>query len=465
MTRALAIAAAAFALAACGSEEPVERAPSPLTEDATRWALRMSPVPPVPADPTNRVATDERAAELGRRLFHSTALSKGGSISCATCHEQEYGLADGRTLAEGVLPLERHTPALWNVAHQRWFFWDGRADSLWAQALVPLEDPLEHAFARVEVARAVHADPELRGIYEDIFGPMADFSDVERFPPFGRPVPENDRAHQLAREHARRRADGDENARPHHEHQGSSGFYHPHQRSWDAMSEADQDLTNEVFVGVGKSIAAFQRRARAASAPFDRFVEGLREGDAEKMAALDAKAQRGFELFVGEAGCTACHHGPLFTDHEFHDTRVPAVPGAPEDDPGRARGLESLAASEFGVMSRWSDDPEGPAGDKVRYLPRHAHHTGQEFKTPSLRNVALTPPYMHNGAFTTLEEVVDFYVTREGARPTTAPGETILKPLDLSAEDRAALVAFLESLTDVGFDPEPLGPPVPDAPR
>ncbi|MEC7233129.1 MAG: cytochrome c peroxidase [Planctomycetota bacterium] len=462
MIRVLSAAAAATLLLAsmgCGSRGAEERAPSPLSEDATRWALRMSPVPPVPADPTNRHSEDERAAELGRRLFHTTALSKGGEIACATCHLQEYGLADGRTLAEGVLPLERHTPALWNVAHQRWFFWDGRADSLWSQALIPLEDPLEHAFARVEVARAIHADDELRASFEEVFGPMADFADLERFPPYARPVPEDDRAHQLAREHARRRAEGDASARPHHEHASSSGFYHPHQRSWDAMSEADREVANEVFVGVGKALAAFQRRARAASSPFDRFVEGLRAGDASMMAELDPLALRGFELFVGEAGCIACHHGPLFTDMEFHDTRVPAVPGAPEDDPGRARGLTSLAASEFGVLSRWSDDPEGPAGDKVRFLPRHAHHSGQEFKTPSLRNVALTPPYMHNGAFATLEDVVDFYVTREGARPSTAPGETILRPLGLGAGDRAALVAFLESLTDETCDPELLAAP------
>lgn len=451
-------------LAACGSTgEPTvgdgADAPSPLTPRATRAALRLSPVPPVPPDPTNRVADDPRAAELGRRLFHTDALSKGNSISCATCHDHAYSLADGRTLAEGVLPLERHTPALWNVAHQRWFFWDGRADSLWAQALVPLEDPLEHAFSRVEVARAVHADPALRRPYEELFGPMADFADVERFPPFGRPVPANDRAHELAREHARRRAEGDGRARPHHDHSSKSGFYHPHQRSWDAMAPGDQDLATEAFVNVGKSLAAFQRGARSARAPFDLFVEGLRTGDPEKLAALDERARRGFELFVGEAGCITCHHGPLFSDYEFHDTRVPEIPGAPADDPGRSRGLESLAASEFGVLSRWSDDPEGPAGDKVRYLPRHAHHAAPEFKTPSLRNVARTAPYMHNGSLDTLEEVVEFYVTRERARPSNAPGETILAPLDLGPEDRAALVAFLESLTDEPSSPAPLAPP------
>lgn len=453
--RAAIAALALGAAAACGgAAEPggaeAERAPSPLGEAATREALRMSPLPPTPADPTNAVADVERAAELGRALFHSRALSKAERVSCATCHDPRDSFADGQRLAEGLLPLERHTPALWNVAHQRWFFWDGRADSLWAQALVPLEDPLEHSFSRTEVARAIASDPELARPYEDLFGPLADFSDESRFPPYARPVPENDRAHELAREHARRAAGGDEAAQPHHEHIGGSGFYHPHQRGWDAMTPEDRDLVNGVFVNAGKCIAAFQRRFRSARSDFDVFVEGLREGDAAKIEALSPAARRGFELFVGEGQCTACHHGPLLSDLEFHDTRVPAVEGAPAEDPGRERGRRSLRASEFGVTSRWSDDPDGPATDKVRFLPddEHRHAGSPEFKTPSLRNVALTPPYMHNGAFDTLEAVVRFYSERADLRPSNTPGETILKPLGWTDAEVQDVVAFLESLTD-----------------
>lgn len=421
----------------------------------------MSPVPPPPPDPTNRVFEDERAAELGRYLFHSKSLSKADSISCATCHDPATSFADQRALAEGVLPLERHTPGLWNVAHARWFFWDGRADSLWAQALVPLEDPLEHAFSRTEVARSVHSQKDLRDRYEDIFGAMAPFDDEDRFPAFARPVPENDRAHELAREHRRRAASGDASAEPHHEGSGDSGFYHPHQRAWDRMSEADRELVNEVFANVGKCLAAFQRRIVSDDAPFDVFVEGLRTGDETKLLALGAEARRGFELFVGKGQCIVCHHGPLFTDLEFHDTLVPTIDGGPEADPGRARALPSLFDSEFGVTSRWSDDPRGSSTDKVKYLPRggHVHGNAAEFKTPSLRNVALTSPYMHNGVFETLEQVVEFYATRASARESTAPGETILRPFDLTPDEASDLVAFLESLTDDSLDPALVSPP------
>ena len=415
----------------------------------------MSPVPPAPVDPTNRVDADPRAAELGRLLFYSTALSKDGDVSCATCHIAEESFVDGRKLALGVLPLERHTMPLWNLAHQRWFFWDGRADSLWSQSLVPIEDPLEHAFTRAGVAHAVHGDEALRRSYEALFGPLPPLEDSARFPAVARPVPANDRAHQLADEHARAAREGDE----HHTHLFGNGFRHPHQRAWDAMAAEDRAAVTGVFVNVGKALAAFQRQIESRDAPFDRFVEGLREQDAAKLESLDPAAARGFELFIGEARCISCHGGPLFTDLEFHDTGVPEVPGAPVDDPGRSRGLEALRASEFGVRSAWSDDPEGPAGVKVDFLPSAGHgHGPGEFKTPSLRSVATTAPYMHNGAFQTLEEVVSFSVTREGAR-RTGTTEKILVPLDLTAEDQADLVAFLRSLTGSPPDLARLGAP------
>ncbi|MGB0331252.1 MAG: cytochrome-c peroxidase, partial [Planctomycetota bacterium] len=363
-------AASLLALTACGPETPARDGfepgfEAPVSEAALRSALRMSPVPPAPVDPTNRVDADPRAAELGRLLFYSTALSKDGDVSCASCHLPEKSFVDGRRLALGVLPLERHTMSLWNLAHQRWFFWDGRADSLWSQSLVPIEDPLEHAFTRAGVAHAVRGDGALRQGYEELFGPLPPLEDSARFPAVARPVPANDRAHQLADEHARAANEGGEQ----HTHLFGSGFRHPHQRAWDAMAAEDQAAITRVFVNVGKALAAFQRQIESRGAPFDRFVEGLREQDVDKLASLDPAAVRGFELFIGEARCISCHGGPLFTDLEFHDTGVPEVPGAPVDDPGRSRGLEALGASEFGVRSDWSDDPEGPAGVKVDFLP------------------------------------------------------------------------------------------------
>ncbi len=448
---------------------------SPLTPEETKRTLRMSPVPAVPIDTTNRVSGHGTAAELGRHVFHSREFSKGGKIGCVTCHDTTGSFDDGKKLSMGVMQLERHSPTLWNVAHQRWFFWDGRADSLWHQALVPLEDPLEHAFTRNGVVRVIHKTPAMRALYEEVFGPMPPFDDEARFPREARPVPKDDRAHQLAAAHALRQrakkaADGQQVAGPeasHHTHLYGTGFYHPHQRAWDQMTPADQDLVTEAFVNVGKSIAAFEERMVSKRSPFDVFVEGLREKDAEKTAVLSPSAVRGLQIFVGKGQCTICHHGPLLTDYEFHDTQVPSddslvwettetgdlpVNATPPADQGRVHGVERLRRSEFGVGSRWSDDPDGPARVKVDYLPSHLHEGSPEFKTPTLRNVALTAPYMHNGTFDTLAEVVAFYNTREGARRFGGQVEKILQPLGLTPDEADDLIAFLESLTDDSLD-------------
>lgn len=433
--------------AACAPGGPTEPVvPDPFTAEEVERILRLSPLPPLPPDPTNAVADDPAAARLGQRLFFDERLSRDGDRSCASCHDPAEAFTDAQALAEGLRPLERHTPSLINVAHHRWYFWDGRADSLWAQALVPLESPLEHASSRLQVAHVVAGDPLLRTEYEEVFGPLPPLEDGARFPPTGRPVPADDHAHRLAAEHAaeaRSRGDGRAGG---HQHGEGSDFYHPHQRAWDGMTPEDREAVTRVFVNVGKALAAYQRRLVTGNAPFDRFVAGLRDGDPEKLAALDASARRGLKLFLGRGNCHFCHGGPLLSDLEFHDL------GLPGDDPGRSRGLEALRRSEFVGTGRWSDEPEGRARFQVGQLPRH-RHPAPEFRTPSLRNVTATAPYMHDGRLATLEEVVAFYSTLEEQRDHPPPGETILEPLALTEREQADLVAFLESLTDLEVDP------------
>lgn len=431
---------------ASGSIEPL--IPHPLTEKEVAHALQLSPLPPPPADPTNRVADDPAAALLGQRLFFDERLSRDGNTSCATCHDPGQEWTDGRQLAEGILPLDRHTMSLWNVAHQRWMFWDGRADSLWAQALIPFESPLEHAFSRLELAHVVATDDTLRREYEAIFGPLPELEDSDRFPPVGRPVPQDDHAHELARAHAAR-----ESTARGHTHGENSNFYHPHQRAWDEMSPDDQRAVTEVFVNLGKAVAAYERRIVTGPAPFDVFVQGLLERDEEKVAALGESARRGLQLFLGRAQCFNCHDGPLFSDREFHGLGLPSLSDG-EPDPGRTRGREKVRTSTFNGVGEWSDDPDGPARFKIDLLPVHVHG-GPEFRTPSLRNVSVTAPYMHQGQLATLEDVVRFYSTLEGA---SARRESILQPLDLSDEEVNDLVAFLDSLTGYPLRPELMRP-------
>lgn len=397
------------------------------TEQEQRRVLQHSPLPPPPPDPTNAVADNPAAARLGQRLFFDPRLSSNGRISCATCHQPQRHFADGKPLAEGLSRVERHTPALWNVAYNRWYFWDGRADTLWSQALQPIERPDEMGGSRTDVARLIAADRELRAAYEQVFGPIGELDDPRRFPP---------------------------GARPH-----LDGARRPEHAAWESMNPEDRERVERVFVSAGKAIAAYQRRLLSRRSAFDVFVEGLRSGDAEKLSALSASAQRGLRLFVGRGNCRLCHSGPNFTDGEFHSVRVPPLEGGLPRDPGRYRGIEKVLADPFNAAGRYSDRGEGPAAEKLRHLARKPDDWGR-FKTPSLRNVALTPPYMHQGQFATLDEVLDHYSTFSRALPAGHhQQETILVALNLTPEEKADLKAFLESLTDVDVDDELLRAP------
>lgn len=383
-----------------------------LTPEEVALALELSPVPPPPPQPTNAWADDPRAARLGRALFHDTRLSGPGTVSCATCHDPALGWSDGRALARGVGNLSRHSMTLWNVAYNRWFFWDGRKDSLWSQALAPLEDPREHATTRVEVARVLFEDGEYHSLYEEVFGPLPPLDEAARFPASARPVPDQPE--------------------------------HPESLAWAAMGADDRAAIDRVFVNTGKALEAFERRIVSRAAPFDRFVEGLREDDPEKLAALGPSAQRGFALFVGKARCVFCHDGPNFSDLEFHDNRIfVAEEGG---DPGRKLGIRRLKKDPFNTLSAYADDRGETGRARLGFLVEDSHG-GREFKTPTLRNVARTAPYMHEGQLATLEDVVRFYDTLEGAGPATT-AERLIAPIGLSPTERADLVAFLHALTD-----------------
>ena len=127
-----------------------------------------------PADPTNRVADDPGAADFGRKLFFDTRLSANGQVSCATCHIPEKEFQDGTPRATGVGITNRRTMPIAGMAHSPFLFWDGRKDSLWAQALGPLESPVEHGGTREQYARVIAA--HYRAEYEVIFGALPPLS-------------------------------------------------------------------------------------------------------------------------------------------------------------------------------------------------------------------------------------------------------------------------------------------------
>lgn len=389
-----------------------------------KLALRLSPLGEVPRDETNAVVDDARAAQLGRFLFFDERLSANGKVSCASCHEPDHGFSLEATLGHGIAGTPRHPPSLLNAAFHHWYNWDGSKDSLWAQAVGPLESPVEMGFTRAGLAHLVWVDAELRGAYEAIFGEMPDLSDATRFPKAARPVP----------------------AEPEH----------PHNQAWQAMAPQDRQAVNRVLTNVLKTIAAYQTKLVRKDAPFDTFVEGLRSDDDKKMAALSESQKRGLDLFLGKGNCVQCHTGPNFSDGTFHNLGL-----GPRDwleaDEGRWDGVTAVAKSEFNATGLYSDKTDGKRAQWIEFLTRTPEDHGQ-FKTPTLRNVALTPPYMHGGHFETLEEVVRFYSTLD-ERTQLGHREEMLVPLGLSDQEVDDIVAFLESLTGEPLADELKRPP------
>lgn len=209
-----------------------------------------------------------------------------------------------------------------------------------------------------------------------------------------------------------------------------------------APDHADETL----LVNVAKAIAAFQETLTTGRTPFDDFRDALARGDRGAMAAYPESAQRGLKLFVGRGNCFFCHSGPAFTNGEFHDVGVPFFVARGRADGGRYTGIEALRASRFNLLGPHNDDAARATATKTRHVAEAPRHWG-EFKTPGLRNVAVTAPYMHNGSLATLRDVVRHYSELDEAR-LHADGERILRPLHLAASEIDDLVAFLESLTD-----------------
>jgi cytochrome c peroxidase len=253
----IAVAWAAAPIGVRWSEAEVE-------ELGTMWIGSLEALPP---DPTNRVADDPRAVELGRQLFFDTRLSANGRVACATCHKPEQEFQDGTPLANGVGMTNRRTMPIAGTAYSPFLFWDGRKDSQWAQALGPLESPVEHGGNRDQYARVIVE--HYRSEYEQVFGTMP------------------------------------------------------------ALSTRDE--VTAVFVNIGKAIAAFERRVQYRPSRFDAYVEALMDTGRAPENVLTPDEVAGLKLFTGKANCTQCHNGPLLTNNEFHNTGIPAVPTLPSD--------------------------------------------------------------------------------------------------------------------------------------
>lgn len=369
-------------------------------ERATLNSLLLAADHPLPADPTNRVADDPRAAALGHRLFFDARFSADGAVACATCHDPAREFQDGTALGRGVGTTGRRTMPVPSTAHGPFLFWDGRKDSQWSQALGPWESPVEHGGTRSQYAKLVAR--HYRAEYEAIFGPLPELGALP-----DRAAPGADFAAAAA---------------------------------WRQLPAARRDAVNRIFANLGKAVAAYERQLRYAPSRFDRFVAALEATGTAPRDLLTRDEEAGLRLFIGKANCATCHTGPLLTDQAFHNTGVPARAGhAP--DRGRADGVRQVLADEFNCRSRYSDAQDACA--ELEFAVTTGDALVGAMKTPSLRNVAARAPYMHAGQLATLEAVMDHY----DRAPSAPVGTSELKPLALNRAERRQLVAFLGTLT------------------
>lgn len=394
------IAAAALAVLVAGCSD------TGLTDAERRTvaSMSLSALPPLPPDPTNRFAEDPGAAALGATLFFDTGMSRDGNVACGTCHKIDRQFQDDLPRGVGVGVTNRRTMPLAGVARDPFFFWDGRRDSLWAQALVPLENPVEHAGTRTAYAHYIKRRFGER--YERIFRPLP--TGIDALPvsagPFGTPQ---------------------------------------EQAAWKAMTDEQRSGVDQVFADIGKAIAAFERSLVHGKTRFDRFADVIAEGrEPSGETALTDEEMHGLRLFIGKANCSTCHTGPRFTDNHFHNTGVPPVPGLPEDR-GRVAVVEEVLGDPFNCVGKFRDGGEEACGE-LRFMQKTSPELVRAYKTPSLRGVADRAPYMHAGQFSTLEQVVGHYATA----PKAVEGESEIHPVTLSDRERAALVAFLKTLSE-----------------
>jgi cytochrome c peroxidase len=391
-------------------------------ELATLQSLWLGSLPPLPPDPSNADADNPRAAELGQQFFFDTRFSANGQISCATCHQPGNLFTDGLPQAQAIGTTLRHAPTIVGTAYNPWFFWDGRRDSQWAQALSPMESPVEHGGTRTQYAHLVSEDESYRAAFEAIFGPLPDFSDRDRFPDSAGPVEDPDL-----------------------------------KAAWEAMAPADQELVNQVYAGIGKAIAAYERQIMPGPSRFDAYVEALMARDETAIKnSLSPDEVAGLRLFIGRGNCTQCHNGPLLTNNSFHSIGVPDPPGQPPDI-GRFAGVQQAVANEFNCFGQYSD-AQAEGCSELRFVKMWGEELMGTFKVPSLRNVAETAPYMHAGQFATLGAVLSHYnQAPAGLGPT---GHTDLLPLGFTQTELDQLEAFLRTLSGpLNVEPELLAPP------
>jgi cytochrome c peroxidase len=397
----------ALLLVACGDEEFSE------SERRIFASLSLSALG-TPASASNRFANDKTARELGEMLFHDPRLSSTGTFSCVSCHHAGRAFTDGQVTATAIGQTSRNTPTLSGAAWQTWFYWDGRRDSLWSQALGPIEAANEMGNDRVAVTRFILSDPRYGPLYREIFGSAQDYLLTAGLPDHASPFGNSEQ-----------------------------------RRNWHRLSPSVRDHVNRVFSNVGKAIGAFEHTLAPPRSRFDEFADkvasGASIGDRHALSRAEIKGAR---LFIDDARtqCLQCHNGPLFSNGDFHNTGTLTRNRDPKPgeviDAGRSLGAQAAVLDEFNCVGRYSDAKPDQCTHLVYMNREQQLHQPGAFKTPTLRHVSVTAPYFHDGRHQSLAQVMEHYLNAPG----TGVHEIRERP-PLSEEDMANLIAFMRSLT------------------
>ncbi len=452
-----------------------------------------------PADRSNKYIGQSDAISLGQKFYFDSrfsgdatqldmlkrptpyaraAIGQPTGLSCSTCHSPSHAGVDATSIPGNVSVgagfYDVNSQPTINAAYYPLLYWNGRVDSLWAQAVAVSESFVSMNGNRLSIGWTIL--DKYKNAYELVF--------KETPLPFGQESSAAQRA--LLQENGRcKRGVGDE-CPPAvcHETAGSDASMQcvprfpmagrpgtkmgcqlddrsePFGDAYDCMTDADKESITRVLVNFGKAIAAYEYSLVSRNSAFDLFV-----AEGPRSTKLSPAAQRGARLFVGKADCVECHSTPLFSNGEFENVAVPQVgPGVPTESDcpesgvcdcvngknclpwGAWDGLSKLKSNGFRRDSHWSDDPNDKSRAEWVALTLDSSLKGA-WRTPSLRDVALTAPYMHNGIFKTLAEVVHHY--NQGGDRSDVVGSPAkqMQPLGLSDIEQADLVAFLESLT------------------
>jgi cytochrome c peroxidase len=368
-------------------------------ELATLNSLKSSPNPAT--DASNRYLHNAAAAELGQRLFFDKRFSRNAQIACASCHQPDKQFADGLAVASALGVGTRNTPSLLGVAKQHWFFWDGRKDSLWSQALAPWENPLEHGFTRTEAVKLLATDSYYASQYPMVFNTVLPSELATQLNKAATPLGDLD---QL--------------------------------QAWKQLPDTTRQHVDQIYANMGKALAAYIATLQTPTSRFDHYLQQLTQAETNP-ATLNTQELAGARLFIGKAQCILCHSGAQLSNLGFQNIGS----GVMGKDSGRAAVLDEVRVDRFNCLGEFSDaKPEQCA--ELNYMTRDRHSVLGAFKVPSLRNVANTAPYFHDGRFASLESVVAYYVKVSH----DATLEKDLPAINLSADEQRQLLAFLQTL-------------------